>query len=144
MIIHSEQEMIAFGKTLTEGLVLPATIELIGDVGTGKTTLTKGIAAALNIQEPITSPSFTISKTYSSLPVLSTPPKKDVVILNHFDFYRLSDPGIMSEDLAESISAPNTLTVIEWAETVHNTLPKNRLKIQLTYRKDGTREAKKL
>ena len=56
-------------------------IELVGDVGAGKTTFVKGLAKALGVSEPVSSPSFTISKTYA-LP--------DGGNLVHYDFYRLT------------------------------------------------------
>ncbi|MDO4747198.1 MAG: tRNA (adenosine(37)-N6)-threonylcarbamoyltransferase complex ATPase subunit type 1 TsaE, partial [Candidatus Saccharibacteria bacterium] len=64
MIIKSEQEMIEFGREFARGIVKPAVIELVGDVGAGKTTFTKGLAEGLGVQDEITSPSFTISKVY--------------------------------------------------------------------------------
>ena len=94
MKINSEQEMLDFGKEFAKKVKFPMVIELIGDVGTGKTTFTRGLAEGLGITEPITSPSFTISKSYA------LPNNKRLV---HYDFYRLPDPGLMLEDLNESI-----------------------------------------
>lgn len=131
MIIRSEPEMITLGEQIAEGLVPPATIELLGDVGTGKTTLTKGIARALGVEDPITSPSFTISKSYQS--------KTNPVRLNHFDFYRLTDPGIMSEDLDESIHDPHTVTIVEWADTVAEVLPDQHIIVNIKLLDDGNR-----
>ena len=131
--IKAEKDMIALGEQLGETLSPPVTIELIGDVGTGKTTLTKGIAAALGITTPITSPSFTLSKTYETIY------RDSPCILAHYDFYRLPDPGIMSETIAESITDLSTITVIEWAETVKGILPKNHIKISIIYNDDGSR-----
>ncbi len=65
MIIHSESDMLSFGEEFAKSLTFPAIIELVGDVGVGKTTFTRGLARGLGIREPITSPSFTISKRYS-------------------------------------------------------------------------------
>jgi tRNA threonylcarbamoyladenosine biosynthesis protein TsaE len=130
MKITSEAEMINLGRQIAAKLKLPITLELIGDVGAGKTTLTKGIAKGFGISEEVNSPSFTISKHYSS----------DGAELVHYDFYRLSDPGLMSEDLEESISSPNTLTIVEWAETVANILPENRITIKITANDDDSRE----
>ena len=130
MKISSEQEMLQFGKqfgeTITDGMV----IELIGDVGAGKTTFVRGLAQGLGIKEPITSPSFTISKTYA-IPSGGT--------LTHYDFYRLSDPGLMSDDLQESI-ANSKIVIAEWADSVANILPKNRTTIHIKYNDDGSRE----
>ena len=61
----NEQQMIDFGQNLAKTLEIPAVIELIGDVGAGKTTITKGIAHGLGIEDEITSPTFTLSKRYS-------------------------------------------------------------------------------
>ena len=89
MIIHSEQEMLNYGHDFAANN--PHIIELVGDVGAGKTTFVRGLAKGLGIEDPITSPSFTISKSYA-LP-------KNQGYLIHYDFYRLPDPGIMLEDL---------------------------------------------
>ena len=129
-IIKTEKEMIALGESIGKHLHPPVTIELIGDVGSGKTTLTKGIAKSLGVSAPITSPSFTLNKTYQG---------KGDTILTHYDFYRLADPGIMQEDLAESTSDSSTITVVEWADTVESVLPKNRIIVRIEYNDDGTR-----
>ena len=129
MIIRSEEELINFGRDLGQKISVPCVIELIGDVGAGKTTFTRGLAKGLGATEPVTSPSFTISKRYAI---------KDG-ILAHYDFYRLPDPGIMSEDLAESIADSHTITVVEWANTTQDILPSDRLIYEITTNDDSTR-----
>ena len=109
----------------------PIVFELIGDVGAGKTTLVKGLAIALGVSEPITSPSFTISKSYAC---------KDGKTLTHYDFYRLDDPGIMIEDLEEKLADDNQIIVIEWGGSVKNILPENHTTITINYNDDNTRE----
>ena len=74
MDIKSEQEMLDFGCEYAQKIVRPAVIELVGDVGVGKTTFVRGLAKGLGVKEPITSPSFTISKSYA-LPGLLPPVK---------------------------------------------------------------------
>ncbi|MBR3332155.1 tRNA (adenosine(37)-N6)-threonylcarbamoyltransferase complex ATPase subunit type 1 TsaE [Candidatus Saccharibacteria bacterium] len=134
MKITSEQEMLKFGKEYGRAITaMPLLIELIGDVGAGKTTFVRGLAEGLGIKEPITSPSFTISKTYA------LPGGKTLV---HYDFYRLKDPGLMAEDLEENLNNPNNIVVVEWADSVTNLLPKNHVKIEISYNDDGTREVK--
>ena len=130
MKINSEQEMLTFGENLGRQDP-PRIIELIGDVGAGKTTFTRGFAKGLGIKEPVTSPSFTISKSY-------TYGKNQT--LTHYDFYRLADPGIMKDDLEESINAPNNITIVEWGESVSDILPKNHTVIKIIYNDDGSRE----
>ena len=130
MLIHSETEMIEYGKKLAQSLQAPQVLELLGDVGAGKTTLTRGIADGLGVQELVSSPSFTISKEYQG--------KKYRLV--HYDFYRLNDPGIMSEDLLDSISDDKTITIVEWGESIRDVLPKNRLKITIKNLDENTRE----
>ena len=133
MIIHSEQEMLDYGEQFAKKLVAPAVIELIGDVGAGKTTFVRGLAKGLGAKDPITSPSFTISKQYA------LPNNKRLV---HYDFYRLPDPGLMSEDLSESINDPNAITVIEWSNSVANLLPKRHIQVEIEYNDNDTRSIK--
>ena len=130
MKIKTEQEMINFGKNFAKDLSSNL-IELIGDVGAGKTTFVRGLARGFGIKENITSPSFTISKTYA-MPNGKT--------LTHYDFYRLEDPGLMQEDLTESFENSNNITIIEWADSVEDLLPKNRTRIQIKYNNDNSRE----
>jgi tRNA threonylcarbamoyladenosine biosynthesis protein TsaE len=109
----------AIGLALNGGEV----IEMVGDVGTGKTTLVKGIAVGLGIDEYIQSPSFTINRVYVG---------RDDITLSHYDFYRLDDAGIMADELGEEIGKPNVVTIIEWAGVVEGVLPADRLSILIT------------
>lgn len=108
-----------FGLLLKGGEV----VELVGDVGAGKTTFVKGIAKGLGIEEDVQSPSFTISRVYEA---------RDGLQLAHYDFYRLSDPGIMADELTETTQDPLSITVIEWADIVEGVLQENRLRIVFT------------
>ena len=137
MKINSEQEMLECGKKLARECNLErdfaAVIEMIGDVGAGKTTLTRGLAEGLGVKEAVTSPSFTISKAYA-LPTGGQ--------LVHYDFYRLGDPGLMAGDLAECISEPSNVVVVEWGESVADLLPEQRVVVKLDYNDDGSRDVK--
>lgn len=128
MDINSEQEMLDFGQNFAQKLQFPAIIELVGDVGAGKTTFTRGLAQGLGITEPITSPSFTISKSYA------LPSGGNLV---HYDFYRLPDPGLMADDLSENLHNPKNVVVIEWGESIAELLPKNHYKIEIRYTDNG-------
>ena len=92
-----------FGRTIGAALRGGEVLELIGDVGTGKTTLTKGLAEGLAISEPVQSPTFTISRVYAA---------RDGLHLHHYDFYRLGEAGIMAEDVNEVMHDPAAVTVI--------------------------------
>lgn len=136
MIIKSEQDMLDFGasfaKTLPKSSDSAIVLELIGDVGSGKTTFTRGLAAGLNIDTPITSPSFTISKSYA----LPDSPGR----LIHYDFYRLPDPGLMTEDLYENLQNPHNIIVLEWSNSVADILPDDHVTITISYTPDNFRE----
>lgn len=128
--VKSEDEMKAFGKTISGLLNGNEIIELTGDVGAGKTTLVKGIAVGLGINEYVQSPSFTISRIYQG---------RDEITLAHYDFYRLNDAGIMANELEEIINEPKTVTIIEWGEIVTGVLPSDRLSINIAATSDTSR-----
>ena len=123
--------MLDFGESFAKSLdqAKSIVIELIGDVGAGKTTFTRGFAKGLGATKEVTSPSFTISKTYA------LPNHKNLV---HYDFYRLGDPGLMQDDLAEKINE-NNIILIEWGKSINDVLPDNRIQIIITKNDDGTR-----
>jgi tRNA threonylcarbamoyladenosine biosynthesis protein TsaE len=81
-------------------------IQLVGDLGAGKTTLTRGMARGLGIDAPITSPTFQVHKEYTS--------KYGKTGLHHFDFYRLQDLGVMKSELEELLADEKNVVVIEW------------------------------
>ncbi len=147
MKVNSEQEMIEAGRRFAREILAAdssgssseaagpklgvTVIELVGDVGAGKTTFTRGLAEGLGVKEAISSPSFTISKAYA-LPTGGN--------LVHYDFYRLEDPGVMSEDLMESIEGAGNVVVVEWGESVAEILPEARRKIEIRYNEEGGRD----
>ncbi|MNH58565.1 tRNA threonylcarbamoyladenosine biosynthesis protein TsaE [compost metagenome] len=128
--VYSETEMKQFGARLGALLRGGETIELVGDVGAGKTTLTKGIALGMKIDEDVQSPSFTISRVYEAAQGLE---------LAHYDFYRLHDAGIMANELHETLHNPKSVTIIEWADIIKGILPKDHLRIGLTSPTETTR-----
>jgi len=121
--ISSEEKMKELGRYLGLLLVGGEIIELIGDVGAGKTTLAKGIAVGLGVGEYVQSPSFTISRIYDG---------RDDLKLAHYDFYRLNDAGVMADELAETMANKKTVTIIEWADVVGGVLPVDRLSITIS------------
>ena len=140
MIVKSEAELvrlgIKIGKNIIEQNEFPVVFELVGDVGAGKTTLTRGIAEGLGVKEAVTSPSFMISKRY----LIPSSGKFSGGELVHYDFYRLEDPGLMSAELEETLEEENAVVVIEWGESVREILPKKTRTIKINYLEDGGRE----
>ncbi|HMQ09606.1 MAG TPA: tRNA (adenosine(37)-N6)-threonylcarbamoyltransferase complex ATPase subunit type 1 TsaE [Candidatus Nanoperiomorbaceae bacterium] len=130
MIIPNDESMRALGVKIGAALHGGEVFELIGDVGAGKTTFVKGLAAGLAIDDDVQSPSFTINRRYKG---------RDELILSHYDFYRLNDAGIMNMEVAESLSEPGTITVVEWGESIKDVLPSSRIVITINYLPDEGR-----
>lgn len=115
---RSERETIELAQNFESEKFPNMIICLDGELGSGKTIFTKGLANALGIEESITSPTFSIIKEYESgeLP------------LYHMDVYRL-DGNIEGIGVEEYFSKGG-IVVIEWADTIKQILPKNRLQIK--------------
>ncbi|MDY3971985.1 MAG: tRNA (adenosine(37)-N6)-threonylcarbamoyltransferase complex ATPase subunit type 1 TsaE [Clostridia bacterium] len=115
---YEETQKIAadFAKTLKEGDVLC----MYGDLGVGKTAFVQGLAKGLEIDEPITSPTFTIVNEYSgTLP------------LYHFDVYRIADSDEMYEIGYEEYVYGDGVSVIEWPQLIDDILPEKRYDIEI-------------
>jgi tRNA threonylcarbamoyladenosine biosynthesis protein TsaE len=126
--LDSDQAMRDFGAHVGEAIkdLQPAkdeafVLELIGDVGAGKTTFTKGMAIGLGITEDVASPSFTISRVYDA----------GQKRLYHYDFYRLTDAGILRDELGEVMADPSAIVVIEWADIVEGVLPDDHARLTI-------------
>lgn len=127
--MHSEQTE-QLGRRLGKALKGGEVIELISDLGGGKTTFTRGIAAGAGSTDTVASPTFTISKVYKT-------PRLEI---QHFDFYRLSEPGIVADELAEYVGDPTVVIVVEWGDSVQHVLPDKRLTVTIAQTSDGARE----
>lgn len=132
-IIDSANAMQQFGRQIGAACRGGEVIELIGDIGAGKTTLTKGIAAGMGVVDEVQSPTFTLSRTYDT---------SRGGILAHYDFYRLNDPGILSAELADASLSPITTVVIEWADVVSHVLPKDRLSVTIVASSEDARRVR--
>lgn len=114
---HSDNETIAIAQNIESEKFPGMVICLNGDLGSGKTVFTKGFAHALGIDE-ITSPTFTIIKEYNS----------GEMPLYHMDVYRL-DGNVDGVDI-EDYYSKNGVVIIEWADTIKDYLPEERLDIK--------------
>lgn len=121
-ITNSVEETIEFGKKLATYLKERACICLDGDLGAGKTHLTKGIALGLGITEDITSPTFTIVQEYEGN-----------LNLYHFDMYRLADIDELYAIGFEDYLRSNQIMIIEWSQNVKDALPNDRIEIFIEY-----------
>lgn len=125
--INNLDETIELGKQLGELLKPNMLITLSGDLGTGKTTFTKGIGLGLEIKKIINSPTFTILKQYQGR-----------LNLSHFDAYRLEG---QDDDLGfEEIFDSDDVCVVEWANFIEDILPVDRLTIEIKKIDENIRE----
>lgn len=103
MRVHSATEMQEFGERVASVAQGADVIILTGDLGAGKTTFAQGVARGLGITEPVTSPTFVLSKSYPGTPLG----------LLHLDVYRISSPDELLDLWSES-DAQHALTLVEW------------------------------
>ena len=129
IITASEKETKALGASLANILPNGATLALLGDLGAGKTTLTRGVAEALHIKEVVQSPTFNIMKIYL---------KGDRPLI-HIDAYRLADINT-DIGLDEYIGYETGLTLIEWPLFIEKLLPKNTIYVDIKHMGDDKRE----
>ena len=124
----SQTEFIAtkIGKNLRGGEV----IELISDVGGGKTTFVKSLSKGAGSKDHVSSPTFTVTNIYNA-------PHFDIY---HFDFYRLPQADLISHELHENIRDDRDVVVVEWANIVEHVLPKERLQIFIKSTGDDSRQ----
>lgn len=120
LVTNSPEETRAIAERIGRQAQGGEVIELVSDLGGGKTTFTRGLADGLSVTDVVSSPTFTISREYEGR-----------LRLCHFDFYRLPEAGIMSDELAEAIADPDAVVVVEWAEVVNHVLPEDRLHITI-------------
>lgn len=116
----SEQQLIEFGSEFSAILVPGDVVVLNGELGAGKTTFVKGIALGLGIDEPITSPTYTISKLYDNK-------------LCHVDSYRINDEDIGLDDLRNQ----GYIICVEWSENIRDYLPEIKYIVNIDYILDG-------
>ncbi|MFV0517943.1 MAG: tRNA (adenosine(37)-N6)-threonylcarbamoyltransferase complex ATPase subunit type 1 TsaE [Aminipila sp.] len=123
IIIKNENETKKFGLALAEKLKPGSVVALIGDLGTGKTALTKYIAEGLGVKQMITSPTFTIVREYEDgrLP------------LYHFDVYRINDVEEMFEIGYEEYFFGKGVSIVEWADLISEIMPEESIIINISY-----------
>lgn len=124
----AETEKLAanIGSALKGGEV----IELVSDLGGGKTTFVRGLARGIGSRDHVASPTFTIRREYHA----------SKLTLYHYDFYRLQQSGNIAQELIELLNDPGSVVVIEWPKIVQHVLPVDRLSIILKQIDSTTRQ----
>lgn len=122
---NTEQLAEMLGAKLRGGEV----IELVSDLGGGKTTFTRGLVRGTGSKDRVGSPTFTLNREYTA----------QKFTVSHFDFYRLGEAGIVGDELAEVIGDPSYVVVVEWGEIVHDVLPLERMTLRISQTPEGGR-----
>lgn len=121
---YSEKETFEAGKKLGEQAKPGQVYALLGDLGVGKTILTKGFAQGLGINEPVSSPTFTIVQVYED----------GRMPFYHFDVYRIGDIEEMDEIGYEDCFFGEGVSLVEWANLIEDIMPENT--VWITIEKD--------
>jgi len=126
IVSHSPADTHRLAAEVLATLPDRAVLALYGDLGSGKTCFVQGMAEAMGIEEPVTSPTFTLVNEY-----------KGKTLLTHVDLYRLTDPdealAMGFEELVES----DGITAIEWAERAEELLPAGTVHLRFRTPEDG-------
>lgn len=118
---HNVKETIQLAENISKYLKKGDVLCLTGDLGTGKTHFSKGIAKGLKVDENITSPTFTIVNEYRS----------GILPLFHFDVYRVNDTNEILDIGFDEYIYGDGVTLIEWANLIEEILPDNFLHIKI-------------
>lgn len=131
VISKSAEETIEIGKRLAGKLKPGDVVALIGNLGAGKTVLTKGIAKGLGVKDVryVNSPTFVTIKEY-----------KGKVPLYHLDIYRLNSTSVLDSESYEEYFYGRGVTVIEWADKIRAILPKKYIEVKLFVAGEGRRK----
>ena len=118
---ESVEETQDLAKKLAKNIHPGITIALIGDLGTGKTTFTKGFARQMGIKDHVTSPTFKLISEYQG--------KK--YKLNHIDAYRMNGPeDFLNIGGEEYLLSKNSITIIEWGDLLNDILPSKTIRVK--------------
>lgn len=120
---------VSLGKAIGACLRGGEVIELLSDLGGGKTAFVRGLALGIDSDDEVSSPSFTINNTYVG----------NSLTIEHFDFYRLDEPGLLADTLLEDVFRPSTVVVVEWGDIVHGVLPEEKIVVQISTQDEQTR-----
>lgn len=118
---RSEKETYELGVKIGRQAKAGQVYTLVGDLGVGKTVFTKGLAAGLEIEEPVSSPTFTIVQVY----------EEGRLPFYHFDVYRIGDVEEMDEIGYEDYIYGEGVSLIEWANLIEDILPEHYTEIKI-------------
>lgn len=129
IVSHSEDETLEFGRSLASSLPVPARILLHGDLGAGKTTLTRGLGEGFGVDpDEVSSPTFTLINQYEGR-----------VKVFHVDLYRVGPEDTAEIGLDEILEDPDAVVIVEWAERLGGPDPEGAWHVTLSWLDASTR-----
>ena len=130
IVTHSPEETLQFGRNLGREILPPCLVLLHGELGSGKTTLTKGIVAGLGAaaEEEVTSPSFTLVHEYG----------RETKVY-HVDLYRIEDAHDLATLGLDDLLGQKIMVLVEWGEKLGDNALTPRVEIHLEHMRDDER-----
>lgn len=125
--LADEAATLALGAALSRAIEPGLTIYLVGDLGAGKTTLTRGVLRGLGFDGKVKSPTYTLVELYPF----------SRLSLYHFDFYRFADPREWIDAGFREHFNPDSVCLVEWPEKAGDSLPAPDVRIELSVAGDG-------
>ncbi|AQS40156.1 tRNA threonylcarbamoyl adenosine modification protein YjeE [Shewanella psychrophila] len=123
VFLDNEQDTVDLGKRLAQVITPPLTLNLSGELGAGKTTLSRGLIQALGHEGAVKSPTYALVEPY----------ELDGIELFHFDLYRLSDPEELEYMGIRDYFTDNSVCLIEWPDRGHGLMPVADISIAIKY-----------
>ena len=132
IITRSEEETEAVGSSLAQSLAMNSTVLLRGNLGAGKTVVSRGFARGLGITEPVSSPTYTIVQEYEL-------PEK--ARLYHLDLYRISGvEAALAFGVDEFLDDPRGIALVEWPDRISGILPESAISVEIEHLSDSERK----
>ena len=120
VLSRSTDETLELAGTVGDLLRAGDVVSLVGDLGAGKTVFARGVARALDVTEPVVSPSFTIVREYEGrMPLV------------HVDVYRIDTVQELYDLGFEELVRDDAVTLVEWGDMIDGLLPSDRLEVRL-------------
>ncbi|MCX6795509.1 MAG: tRNA (adenosine(37)-N6)-threonylcarbamoyltransferase complex ATPase subunit type 1 TsaE [Candidatus Falkowbacteria bacterium] len=133
----SEEDTLKIGKEIAALLIGGDILSLVGNLGAGKTVLTRGISDSLGIKKGVKSPTFTLMNIYS------TNNKQGIKFICHIDAYRLNKAqDLLNIGAQDYFSDPEVLTIIEWGDKAKDILPRRAKTITIETTSESDRKIK--
>ena len=127
-LTQSAEETFELARQLGEGLQGGEVLALVGDLGSGKTTFTRGLVCGVGCADymRVNSPTYGLEQIYQGR-----------LVVRHYDAYRLGSPGELDELGFEEALASGAVLVVEWADRVDELMPSERLLLELSFSGDS-------